>query len=186
MIATFQRFSMLFPLCLPKLFRNFTATYKESHPQIPTLKKWKSSKDHSGVLISAVAQVYSHKALARVARRFVSLRGRAPPRTELEHDPLSWYAFLLTPDGYQEPKDCPSDKMLIALDLNTYVATPPCFTYRYAEGTTSVRSGLTSRSGNTTCSNIYSFAPKRRRSSRCGANSSSANRRSCRTGSGYR
>eukprot|EP01068_Selenidium_serpulae_P017551 Selendium_serpulae@DN6386_c3_g1_i7.p1 len=69
---------------------------------------------------------------------------------------LSWYAFLLTPDGYQEPSDCPSDKMLIALDLNTYVATPPYFTYRYAEGTTSVRSGLTSRSGNTTCSNIYS------------------------------
>eukprot|EP01068_Selenidium_serpulae_P017154 Selendium_serpulae@DN6355_c0_g1_i1.p1 len=133
---------------IPDLFRNFTATYKGSYPKIPNLKKWISSKTHSGILISSVVQLYSRKALARLVPRFVSLHGRAPSPAELERDPLSRYTFRLTLDDYQEPNFCPFDKLLGVLDLNMYVATPPYFTYRYVEGSTGVRSGSTSQSVN--------------------------------------
>eukprot|EP01068_Selenidium_serpulae_P017160 Selendium_serpulae@DN6355_c0_g1_i7.p1 len=125
----------------PILFKNFTATYKKSYPKIPNLKKWDLSKEHSGMLIGSVVQLYSRKALARIVARFVSLHGRAPSQEELERDPLSRYTFRLT----VKKKYCQFDKLLAVLDLNTYVATPPYFTVRYAEGSTGLRSGTPSR-----------------------------------------
>eukprot|EP01068_Selenidium_serpulae_P017159 Selendium_serpulae@DN6355_c0_g1_i6.p1 len=141
----------------PNLFTNFTATYKESYPKLPNLKKWQSStKHHSGMLLGSVAQLYSRKALARLAPRFVAVHGRLPSPAEFDRDPLSRYTFRLTPDDYGRPNNCPFDKLLIALDLNTYVATPPYFTVRYAEGTTGVRSGTVSRLSDDLLSHLQS------------------------------
>lgn len=119
--------------------------WKSMYPNLPAVMRWHSNmtafssgSQASGSVYGSHATMYSFKALERFALRHVNFN--QPPAPDAK-DLGEHFTNAFGVDHFAATGTCVTDRYLRRIKLNDYIATPPLFTYRLAEGSHGHRTG---------------------------------------------
>lgn len=118
--------------------------WKSQYPNLPAFQKWKNLaamkrlRLHKGNVRTALAGplydtlsiLWSRKGLRRLVSEHVVLNGKVPAHVGHPNP----YIVKFDHKDFKKAESCTIDIYLNKVDLNQYIATPPYFTFRLAEG----------------------------------------------------
>lgn len=123
--------------------------WKSKYPNLPSTMKWYNNVTSfstttmaSGSVYGTIATLFSRRAIARFAVELVNFN--RPPSSNAA-DPGENFTSAFGPKHFALGGSCVIDRWFRRIQVNEYIATPPLFTYRLAEGSLGHRSGKNAR-----------------------------------------